>query len=632
MGSLTINVPSTSTAPSTSAILQPPTGGPSSVVYSDAGRTTPVTVPAQVSGSATYWLQDGTYTITIVDTANSVLYAGSVTVAAAIPVVLTVGEPSPYLTQAAATGTYGQLAGPNTWAGTQNFAGATVTGISGSGTLPSEGGNWATSTAYTPGNVVTQAGQRYECIVAHTSGTFSTDIAAVKWVSLDAVQALAVANNLSDLASASTARTNLGLGSAATANTIAFDAAGAATAAVTGLAPLASPTFTGTPAAPTAAALTSSTQIATTAYADSAVAVAKALLAPLASPALTGTPSITTTVSSAPLGSELTSGSFSFTGATTASGNGGAFAGVGSMTMTVTIPGAGNYQLVYTRSGANGNTTHTLGNSPAVTQPSSQSAGALLKPTAGGAVTLTISGDSGMTGVTITNVSLKQITGTVPAALSVTGPSVTTEVRALSGNNSAMGYLALQSNTTGSNNSAMGYLALQSNTTGSGNSAMGQQALQSNTTGSGNSAMGHQALYSPAWVAANATVTGIQNTAIGRGSGASSAIDPSNIVAVGYYAIASTNAVAVGSGASATAAGSIAIGKDSTGTSATSTTTDLAVIGTSLTTTQVAKLSISNATTGTTSPSAGGAGALPGTPTGYITVTIGGASRQLAYY
>lgn len=39
------------------------------------------------------------------------------------------------------------------------------------------------------------------------------------------------------------------------------------------LAPLASPTLTGVPAAPTASALTSSTQIATTAYADAAVAV-----------------------------------------------------------------------------------------------------------------------------------------------------------------------------------------------------------------------------------------------------------------------------------------------------------------------------------------------------------------------
>lgn len=65
---------------------------------------------------------------------------------------------------------------------------------------------------------------------------------------------------------------------------------------VTGAAPTASPTFTGTPAAPTPAALDNSTKLATTAYADAAVGVetaraetAEALLAPKASPTFTGT-------------------------------------------------------------------------------------------------------------------------------------------------------------------------------------------------------------------------------------------------------------------------------------------------------------------------------------------------------
>jgi len=67
------------------------------------------------------------------------------------------------------------------------------------------------------------------------------------------------------------------------------------------LAGLASPAFTGTPTAPTASALTSSTQVATTAYADAAVGAetsraetAEALKAPLASPALSGTPTAPT--------------------------------------------------------------------------------------------------------------------------------------------------------------------------------------------------------------------------------------------------------------------------------------------------------------------------------------------------
>jgi len=67
-------------------------------------------------------------------------------------------------------------------------------------------------------------------------------------------------------------------------------------AQVTGAAPLVSPAFTGIPTAPTASPLTANTQIATTAYADSAVSVergraiaAEALLAPLASPTFSGT-------------------------------------------------------------------------------------------------------------------------------------------------------------------------------------------------------------------------------------------------------------------------------------------------------------------------------------------------------
>jgi hypothetical protein len=66
-------------------------------------------------------------------------------------------------------------------------------------------------------------------------------------------------------------------------------------------APLANPAFTGSPTAPTAAALTNTTQLATTAYADAAVAVEKSraqtaegLLAPLASPTFTGSPAAPT--------------------------------------------------------------------------------------------------------------------------------------------------------------------------------------------------------------------------------------------------------------------------------------------------------------------------------------------------
>lgn len=82
---------------------------------------------------------------------------------------------------------------------------------------------------------------------------------------------------------------------------VASNAASALSAGLALKANTASPTFTGAPAAPTASALTNTTQLATTAYADAAVSTlsgtvttALAAKAPLASPALTGTPTAPT--------------------------------------------------------------------------------------------------------------------------------------------------------------------------------------------------------------------------------------------------------------------------------------------------------------------------------------------------
>ncbi len=92
-----------------------------------------------------------------------------------------------------------------------------------------------------------------------------------------------------------------GTGLTKTGNTLAVDE--------TVIATLSSPTLTGTPAAPTATALTNSTQLATTAYADTAVGVentralaAEALKAPLASPTFTGTVVLPNTNYSPPAG------------------------------------------------------------------------------------------------------------------------------------------------------------------------------------------------------------------------------------------------------------------------------------------------------------------------------------------
>jgi hypothetical protein len=44
-------------------------------------------------------------------------------------------------------------------------------------------GNWATATAYLVDDIVVRGGSTYICLIAHTSGTFATDLAANKWQS-----------------------------------------------------------------------------------------------------------------------------------------------------------------------------------------------------------------------------------------------------------------------------------------------------------------------------------------------------------------------------------------------------------------------------------------------------------------
>lgn len=71
----------------------------------------------------------------------------------------------------------------------------------------------------------------------------------------------------------------------------------------------------------------------------------------------------------------------------------------------------------------------------------------------------------------------------------------------------AVGFHALQSNTTGTDNAAFGYGTLYNNTTGYRNTAVGNQTLYNNTTGYSNTAVGAEALVN--------NTTAIYNTAVG---------------------------------------------------------------------------------------------------------------------
>jgi len=82
--------------------------------------------------------------------------------------------------------------------------------------LPDWKGAWLTATVYDLGDLVRESGSSYICVEAHTSGTFATDLTAVKW-ELFAQQGAAgggtgdmlAANNLSDVANVATARANI---------------------------------------------------------------------------------------------------------------------------------------------------------------------------------------------------------------------------------------------------------------------------------------------------------------------------------------------------------------------------------------------------------------------------------------
>jgi hypothetical protein len=109
------------------------------------------------------------------------------------------------------------------------------------------------------------------------------------------------------------------------------------------------------------------------------------------------------------------------------------------------------------------------------------------------------------------------------------------------GYNTAAGYNALSSNTSGQQNAAFGFQALLNNTSGQQNMAVGPLAMVSNTTGSYNVAVGMQALYF--------NTTGNSNTAVGTDAG---------LYASGYANNAtSSSSVYIGNGTQAFANGDV---------------------------------------------------------------------------
>ena len=100
-----------------------------------------------------------------------------------------------------------------------------------------------------------------------------------------------------------------------------------------------------------------------------------------------------------------------------------------------------------------------------------------------------------------------------------------------SGNeNTAIGAITLQVNTTGSDNTATGWSALNSNTVGANNTATGFNALAGNNTGDNNTATGFNAL------AGNNT--GSNNIALGYNAGSDLTDSDSNNIDIGSAGVA----------------------------------------------------------------------------------------------
>jgi hypothetical protein len=144
---------------------------------------------------------------------------------------------------------------------------------------------------------------------------------------------------------------------------------------------------------------------------------------------------------------------------------------------------------------------------------------------------ITVSGQ-----MTIDGIEVGQGAGNVATNTAV-GASALAANEAGGTNNTAIGYQALDANTTGDFNTAVGSGALDANTTASNNTAVGYQATYTNTTGYQNTAVGTQALYTNAtggqlaafgWRALYAS-TADNNSAFGHNSQGNTTTGASNI-------------------------------------------------------------------------------------------------------
>jgi hypothetical protein len=177
--------------------------------------------------------------------------------------------------------------------------------------------------------------------------------------------------------------------------------------------------------------------------------------------------------------------------------------------------------------------------------------------------------------------------------------------------NTALGFNALNANTTGQENSALGRATLQNNTTGLRNTASGFQSMNSNTTGSSNTAFG--------WNSLGGNTTGNENTAIGFNASAFNTTGINN-TSVGLFAMYSNT-----TGSANTAVGWASVqnttGSDNTGIGRSS----MFSATTGNQNTSLGSFALYDTTTGTNN-TAIGYNAQPSSATVSNTITLGNSS------
>lgn len=174
-------------------------------------------------------------------------------------------------------------------------------------------------------------------------------------------------------------------------------------------------------------------------------------------------------------------------------------------------------------------------------QPQSNTGLTIVSPTGSAMASINTAGIYSATGTQMFNAS-----GTITSGVDISVNGLTVgKGGGNNTNNTALGYQAVYSNTTGTQNIGIGSQALYATTTSNNNIGVGVQALYTNTTGAQLIGIGSQALYlnttgadnvAIGWQSLYSNTTGGSNVAIGRESLKSNTTAGDN-TAIGYQSL-----------------------------------------------------------------------------------------------